>query len=71
MGGYFLGRPMKPESGPVKTKKAQSRVALQATWAGQGTSRPARHELAEGKGHGKDWSPNTTQSTNLEGMDLE
>ena len=48
-----------------------SRVTLQTTWAGQGTSRPARYKLAEGKGHGKDWSPNTTRSINLEGEDLE
>ena len=40
MGGYFIGRPMDPESRPAKTKKARSRVTSQVTWAGLETSRP-------------------------------
>ena len=40
MGGYFIGRPMDPESRPAKTKKAKSRVTHQVTWAGLETSRP-------------------------------
>ena len=40
MGGYFIDRPMDPESRPAKTKMAKSRVALQVTWAGLETSRP-------------------------------
>ena len=39
-GGYFIGRPMDPESRPAKTKKATSRVTHQVTWAGLETSRP-------------------------------
>ena len=38
MGGYFIGRPMDPESRPAKTKKAKSRVAL--TWAGDKPTKP-------------------------------
>ena len=40
MGGYFIGRPMDPESRPAKTKKARSRVTSQVTWAELETSRP-------------------------------
>ena len=40
MGGYFIGRPMDPESRPAKTKKAKSRFTHQVTWVGLETSRP-------------------------------
>ena len=45
MGGYFIGRPMDPESRPAKTKKAKSRVALQVTWAGD---KPTKAHDGEG-----------------------
>ena len=43
MGGYFIGRPMDPESRPAKSKKAKSQVALQVTWAGDKPTK-ARNE---------------------------
>ena len=40
MGGYYIGRPMDPESRPAKTKKAKAESSSQVTWAGLETSRP-------------------------------
>ena len=71
MGGYFLGRPMEPESVPAKTQEAQARLhfklhGLDKEQAGQPVTSPQK-----GKGPGRDRSPSTTQSTNLGGEDLE
>ena len=40
MGGYFIGRPMDPESRPAKTKKAKAGSHDKVTWAELETSRP-------------------------------
>ena len=71
MGGYFPGRPMEPESEPAKTRKAQAGLYFKQHGLDKERADRPVSELAEGKGHGEDWSPNTTRSTDLEGKDLE
>ena len=71
MGGYFLGRPMEPESGPAKTQEAQAGLhfklhGLDKEQAGQPVTSPRK-----AKGPGRDQSPSITPSANLEDEDLE
>ena len=71
MGGYFLGRPTEPESGPAKSQEAQ--VGLHFSLHGLYKEQAGQHvkKSIEGKGPGRDQSPSTTRSTSLEGEDLE
>ena len=65
MGGYFIGRPMDPESRPAKTKEA-SHESSHMGWAGD---KPTKARVE--KGIRQKRSPSTTRSSNLEGQDLE
>ena len=49
MGGYFIGRPMDPESRPAKTKKAKARLRVKSHGLGLGQAGKARVEKESAK----------------------
>ena len=67
MGGYFIGRPMDPESRPAKTKKAKAKSRVKSHGLGwrQADQGPC------GEGIRKKRNPSITRSSNLERQDLE
>ena len=67
MGGYFIGRPMDPESRPAKTKEASTESQVKSHGLGwrQADQGPCGEENSPER------SPSITRSSNLEGQDLE
>ena len=67
MGGYFIGRPMDPESRPAKTKKAKAESRIKSHGLGwrHADQGPIQRRDSSRR------SPSTTRSSNLEGQDLE
>ena len=48
MGGYFIGRPMDPESRPAKTKKAKAESQVKSHGLGWAGDKPTKARVEKG-----------------------